>query len=312
MGPGSAFASPRFRAAGVTGYLRFWPAGYWTENQRRKHTLEQKPRDGGAAPPSSDAWCCIGVCFPSCTHLCLRFFVADAKSEVLQCYWSEGVHMSSIWGPPIKDPPPELTHGGSLVVGIEILQNRGDPHGRPANRHAKLKHLDYGVRHGERPLYRPKMQSSKSKSTPSLAGGGEFDSEPDCVLLGHSQRPVKSKSLRPLSRAPSRPLSPNLLGPPTQTQTKPLPADYPLDKVAAWALDEGPRTRSHTLEDGTEVSPHLVRRLSYDGPELTCPRGRYGSDEVNDRPGSSSKFSLRFHKPLRMMPRVLAKGARPS
>merc|ERR1712096_159290 len=160
MRPGEPFSSPRFRAAGVEGFLRFWPSGYWTDNQRRKHTLAPPQRDSSGvsvSPPSSDAWCCIGACFPACTHLCMRFFVCDAMSDKRECYWNAGVHMSSIWGPPTKTPPAEVSRGDAFVVGVEIFQNRGDPPAKPANRHATLKHLDHGKREGDRPTLRPKI-----------------------------------------------------------------------------------------------------------------------------------------------------------
>lgn len=201
----------------------------------------------------------------------MRFFICDATSDNRECYWNDGLHMSSIWGPSTKNPPPEVSRGDAFVVGIEIFKNRGDPPPRPANRHAKLKHLDHGKRDGERPPLRPKIpivpryMMRSAKSTASLRGRDLHQTEPDCVLLGHKG---KSTSLGSLSHIPSRPLSPIHLDSPKPMQTKPFPADYSLDEVAAWALKRGPgsisaasrNSRLSAFEDSDGHSP--IRKAS--------------------------------------------------
>jgi len=65
--PGISLASPPFRGAGICGFLRFWPAGYWTEAQRRLKTMVAAPHfssdEQNKSPypmPPPDAWCCLG------------------------------------------------------------------------------------------------------------------------------------------------------------------------------------------------------------------------------------------------------------
>lgn len=130
--PGASVASPPFRAAGVCGFLRFWPAGYWTESQRTRRTseipgAEAARSEGRCRPPSASSWCCVGACLPRGSHLALRFFVGDEASERRECYWGEGTHVHQLWGPKSAAPPNELRRRGpedaTLVVGIEILRN---------------------------------------------------------------------------------------------------------------------------------------------------------------------------------------------
>jgi len=137
--PGQSIASPPFRAAGVCGFLRFWPAGYWTESQRTRKCSEVRnvevpdPRHGGperCRPPSATSWCCIGACLPSGTNLSLRYFVNEASSQERECYWSEGAHVHQLWGPKSSRPPYQNAIGRNgkcepitLIVGIEIYKN---------------------------------------------------------------------------------------------------------------------------------------------------------------------------------------------
>mmetsp|Transcript_21081 Transcript_21081/g.60961 ORF Transcript_21081/g.60961 Transcript_21081/m.60961 type:complete len:380 (-) Transcript_21081:46-1185(-) len=157
--PGKSIVSPPFRAAGVCGSLRFWPAGYYSDPQRRSKAclapgaedFAAATFDGGIRPlraPSHDAWGCLGVSdLPNGTRLKLRFFIGSKKSEVRDCAWREGVHASQLWSPPDKEPPPEINVGETLVVGIEILRNiDGDHWGvKPRSAAAEM------YRHNKRP-----------------------------------------------------------------------------------------------------------------------------------------------------------------
>jgi len=186
---GSCFASPPFRAAGVNGYLRFWPAGYWTETQRRrKAALPPSSEDivsGGANPlPPVDSWCCVGAVVPTGTHLVLRFFVGDAKSPKRECFWSEGNHAHGIWAPPSIQVPKELIDSNEVVVGLEIIQNLGAQHGKP-----KIAHLGFPGRHNRRPQLR-----DLPPSVTTLAAGGRSQSLP---LLGQSLGPQSAYKGKP-------------------------------------------------------------------------------------------------------------------
>mmetsp|Transcript_139636 Transcript_139636/g.446818 ORF Transcript_139636/g.446818 Transcript_139636/m.446818 type:complete len:423 (-) Transcript_139636:39-1307(-) len=130
---GTSFVSPLFQAAGVQGYIRFWPAGYWSkaQQQTRERTaglLEKFDHPGLSTPPAFNSWCGIAACLPKGSHLVLRFFVGDETSERRECFWSGGAHTDSLWAPTSTKPPQDLragaeTGGGSIRVGVEILRN---------------------------------------------------------------------------------------------------------------------------------------------------------------------------------------------
>lgn len=139
--PGISMASPPFRGAGVTGYLRFWPAGYWTEAQRRLKTTVSAPhfmsdeRNQSPYPmPPADAWCCIGCHVPAGTHLQFRFFAGNKKSCKRQCFWHDGNFPGMLWSPDDLARP-ILGEGDTFTVGIEIFRNLGVTDGVPAKRH---------------------------------------------------------------------------------------------------------------------------------------------------------------------------------
>lgn len=139
---GTSLASPPFRAAGVCGFLRLWPAGYWTETQRRTKTplphASADPLVMGPYPvPSAEAWCCVGACMPSGTHLVFRFFIGDEKSPKRECYWHDGTHPGQLWSPADKEPP-SLQPGDSLKVGVEIIRNCGHV-SKPQRRCAEMR-----------------------------------------------------------------------------------------------------------------------------------------------------------------------------
>lgn len=135
---GTFIASPPFRAAGVAGSLRFWPAGYWTEAARRQKANVPLGKDtlnsGVVQPPSHDTWCCLGVCMPATTHLLLRFFIADERSEKRDIYWVEGINAGQIWAPLGKELPAAVRASDTIVVGVEIFRNLGMPHVPSRNR----------------------------------------------------------------------------------------------------------------------------------------------------------------------------------
>eukprot|EP00930_Biecheleria_cincta_P060201 TRINITY_DN45893_c0_g1_i1.p1 TRINITY_DN45893_c0_g1~~TRINITY_DN45893_c0_g1_i1.p1 ORF type:complete len:433 (-),score=66.03 TRINITY_DN45893_c0_g1_i1:39-1337(-) len=142
--PGDYISSPSFAAAGVRGCLRFWPAGYFNEAQRQQKnrrparlaTEELAAKTPGGLHalqpmPNVNAWCCLGASLPEGTHLDIRFFVADARSEKRECYWRQAVHAAQLWAPVEKTPPKEVleqTEADHITVGIEIFRNVNGPH----------------------------------------------------------------------------------------------------------------------------------------------------------------------------------------
>jgi len=142
--PGTSLASPPFRAAGVSGVLKFWPSGYWTEAQRRGKVQASAPHFStdekiiGPHPmPPPDAWCCVGCTLPAGTHLVFRFFIGDWKSEKRECFWHEGNFPGCLWSPIDMERPP-MKEGDSLRVGIEIFRNLSAPNGHPPPQHKQL------------------------------------------------------------------------------------------------------------------------------------------------------------------------------
>lgn len=132
--PGTALASPQFRAAGICGVLKFWPSGYWSEAQQRAKRAHAAPHisfdeqtKGPHPMPSPDAWCGIGLSVPAGTHLVFRFFVGDFKSEKRECFWHDGNFPGTIWAPAgMKRPVMHL--GDSVTCGIEIFANKAGSH----------------------------------------------------------------------------------------------------------------------------------------------------------------------------------------
>lgn len=139
--PGTSLGSPPFRAGGVSGFLRFWPSGYWTEAQQRLKVLAAAPHISSeeilASPypmPPPDAWCCVGCVLPVGTHLVFRLIIGGKKSEKRECYWHEGNHPGLLWSPDSMERP-VLNEGDSFTVGIEIFRNLGATNGDPPPRH---------------------------------------------------------------------------------------------------------------------------------------------------------------------------------
>lgn len=115
MQPGRHIASQCVHLAGVQGFLRFWPNGYfnYTQSGRFKSEFDL----GGMR---ADSWCAVGLFMPSGTHFKVRFFVGDERSEPRECYWSDGSLVRQIWMPDAKEPPQDLH---DLVVGVEVFKN---------------------------------------------------------------------------------------------------------------------------------------------------------------------------------------------
>eukprot|EP00746_Dinoflagellata_sp_MGD_P156635 gnl/MRDRNA2_/MRDRNA2_85910_c0_seq1.p1 gnl/MRDRNA2_/MRDRNA2_85910_c0~~gnl/MRDRNA2_/MRDRNA2_85910_c0_seq1.p1 ORF type:complete len:465 (-),score=89.22 gnl/MRDRNA2_/MRDRNA2_85910_c0_seq1:38-1432(-) len=111
--PGKYISSPPFDAAGIRGFFRFWPNGYFSNIQKR----ERGEMDLGGL--RADAWCAIGVFFPHGTHLKFRFYVGDEYSTERECYWNDGALVKQIWTPDALEPP-KLE---SFSVGIEVTRN---------------------------------------------------------------------------------------------------------------------------------------------------------------------------------------------
>mmetsp|Transcript_42394 Transcript_42394/g.76100 ORF Transcript_42394/g.76100 Transcript_42394/m.76100 type:complete len:439 (+) Transcript_42394:66-1382(+) len=140
MLPSQFLASQPFRAAGVCGFLRFWPVNYYNEAQLRKKkdvasVAEQlEELQGGAKNlirmPPAEAWCCIGAVLPPGTNLDFRFYIGSSKSPKRECFWNQSVNPASLWTPKGAKPPQhviDMTEEDYLTVGIEIFWNRNDP-----------------------------------------------------------------------------------------------------------------------------------------------------------------------------------------
>mmetsp|Transcript_64218 Transcript_64218/g.150769 ORF Transcript_64218/g.150769 Transcript_64218/m.150769 type:complete len:391 (+) Transcript_64218:70-1242(+) len=138
--PGTFITSPPFRAAGVKGFLTFWPAGYWTACNKRKkkaviNFLVDKEEPGAPCPiPPPSTWCCVGCKVPPGSNLQLRYYVGRQKSKVRECYWGMASEADSLWAPDGERPPEEVIQikdEDYLTVGVQIFRNKGVVHGRP-------------------------------------------------------------------------------------------------------------------------------------------------------------------------------------
>mmetsp|Transcript_32317 Transcript_32317/g.57191 ORF Transcript_32317/g.57191 Transcript_32317/m.57191 type:complete len:420 (+) Transcript_32317:125-1384(+) len=186
--PGTCVASPPFRGAGCCGFLRLWPSGYWTEAQRRSkvdvpHATADTLVIGPYPMPPSNAWCCLGACMPAGTHLVLRFFVGDMKSEKRECYWHSGTHPGTLWSPPQQEPP-ILKEGDSITVGIEIFRNLGGVvEKKPAPHKEKvMKGMTPGIKEPFESWKRPGID--RSTSLPALPSGSSWR-KLDTLLQAH-------------------------------------------------------------------------------------------------------------------------------
>lgn len=112
--PGKHIISQCISLAGVQGFLRFWPNGYfnWTQSKRFKSSHDL----GGMR---ADSWCAVGLFMPPGTHFKVRFFIGEERSEAREVYWSPG-EIRQIWMPDAKEPPKSLE---DLVVGVEVFKN---------------------------------------------------------------------------------------------------------------------------------------------------------------------------------------------
>jgi len=141
MLPSQFLASQPFRAAGVCGFLRFWPVNYYNEAQLRKkkdissvaEQLEEM-RGGQLRMPPAEAWCCLGAVLPAGTHLDFRLYIGSSKSTKRTCAWNQSVSPASLWTPNGSKPPSEvldMSESDYLTVGIEIFRNRNDLNRKP-------------------------------------------------------------------------------------------------------------------------------------------------------------------------------------
>lgn len=146
---GTSIASPAFRAAGVCGYLRFWPVSYWTEPQLRKKSSvpglkgEKDNPSTGICLPSANSWCCIGMCLPPGSHVQAHFHVGQFRSELQECFFSKGTSGGQLWAPKGLAPPEEIrtmSKGTPLVVCVEIVRNKGVLHQKPSVKRVHEKH----------------------------------------------------------------------------------------------------------------------------------------------------------------------------
>lgn len=178
--PGRSLASPPFLAAGVNGFLRFWPTSYWTETQRRKKRENTLCEDDEATglfenngstvrrdltlPPHHTSWCSIGLFVPEGTRIHMRFFVlGGATSDVRENYWNAGVHPNQIWSPPETEAPPDWKEGDSVTVGVEIFRNHNALHSRPGGRRYTTP--------AQRSLQRPSIPTTMDVKNSKLLGG---------------------------------------------------------------------------------------------------------------------------------------------
>lgn len=115
MNPGKHMTSQCVVLAGVQGFLRFWPNGFFNPTQSSRFKSEHDL--GGMR---ADSWCAVGLFMPPGTHFKVRFFVGEERSEPRDFYWSDGSMNQQIWMPHAKDPPKHLE---DLVVGVEVFKN---------------------------------------------------------------------------------------------------------------------------------------------------------------------------------------------
>lgn len=143
--PGISLASPPLRAAGVCGILRFWPAGYWTEAQRRlkvqvsaPHFRSDEQIKGPYPMPAPDAWCSMSLNVPAGTHLVFRFFTGGKDNRIYSdrrnCFWHEGNFPGMLWSPDNLDRP-VLKEGDTFTIGVEIFRNLGMTDATPPKKH---------------------------------------------------------------------------------------------------------------------------------------------------------------------------------
>eukprot|EP00933_Yihiella_yeosuensis_P013142 TRINITY_DN12315_c0_g3_i1.p1 TRINITY_DN12315_c0_g3~~TRINITY_DN12315_c0_g3_i1.p1 ORF type:complete len:489 (-),score=57.05 TRINITY_DN12315_c0_g3_i1:93-1559(-) len=219
IAPGAYVSSPTFAAGGVKGYLRFWPAGYWTESQTWKRAsvtaITTKSEFGMPSQemPGAYAWCCVGANLQPGAHLKFRFYVLDSKSEKRECYWSKGVSAAQVWSPSEKSPPAEIVdqeEPGYITVGLEILRNRGAPHGKPT-----IKKLPDAA---GRIAIRPKMRSKADEKACPM--NSIFLNASSSVPSIHSVPNAEERKLiRPSSQGSlQRPSSQGSTRRPTQSQ----------------------------------------------------------------------------------------------
>jgi len=206
--PGTYLSSPPFRAAGVSGFLRFWPAGYWTEAQQRKKSSqpgcpqEKEVDDGLVAWPGPRTWSCLGVCLPPGSNLELRFFVGGNRSDVRSCYWSKGVNAAQLWAPRGQWAPPEVVGLGPqepLTVGIEILRNKGVLHRKPV-----VSKIHPRSRHDTRPALKPVGFVSLPKQSKLLSS---WSSQPKMVEARPATSPATCSMPDLRASLPNRPAS---------------------------------------------------------------------------------------------------------
>eukprot|EP00933_Yihiella_yeosuensis_P082028 TRINITY_DN95765_c0_g1_i1.p1 TRINITY_DN95765_c0_g1~~TRINITY_DN95765_c0_g1_i1.p1 ORF type:complete len:511 (-),score=61.61 TRINITY_DN95765_c0_g1_i1:118-1650(-) len=228
---GRCLASKPFRAAGVCGYLQFWPVSYWTETQMRvkSQSAVTKLEESTCQPmPSWNTWCCVGACMPIGTNLECRFYIGDVKSDWRDTYWQRGIDAGQLFAPEAHGGGPpahiraSLNNGEPLVVGMEIRRNKGIVHGRQSKKARKLTHE---ARNNCRPLL--KIQGSmpresillKSNSCGALTALSQPASPvkiPDNPLLMASTMPTlrQSASDPGLLSKPGSPGSPGSFGSP--------------------------------------------------------------------------------------------------
>lgn len=206
---GTSIASPAFRAAGVCGYLRFWPVSYWTEPQLRKKGAvpgfdaeKDDPSMGRCQMPAVTSWCCVGMCLPPGSHLQAHFHVGPFRSELRECFWSKGTSGGQLWAPKVAKgmPTPEeirrIPKGEPIVVGVEIVRNKGVLHQKPVVKRVHEKH-----RFKTRPALKPAGSIVASiPSTSKLLGRAM--SEPS--LEAKTGRPATVPSMSRQGSLPGR------------------------------------------------------------------------------------------------------------
>lgn len=159
---GMSVASHPFRAAGVCGYLRFWPVSFYRATQLRKRSAMPPVVDDTCTgrsfePPATNSWCCLGACFDENVHLHIRFFAASQRSEVRTYFWSRALNTRQVWSPPGPYEPSD----GPLIVGIEISRNLNMQHDRP---------LVKRMNREQRALVRPSLNQPAKPCTSVLLG----------------------------------------------------------------------------------------------------------------------------------------------
>jgi len=113
---GQYLNSPTFKILGEEAFLRFWPNGFYNKTQIPRIFQDAQTNRGG---DRKSCWCAVALIMPHGTHLRLRFFVGDARSDTREVYWNGPAMQQQLWM--VEDRRPEDLR--DLVVGVDVFKN---------------------------------------------------------------------------------------------------------------------------------------------------------------------------------------------